>query len=480
MQAKKEREKKITSREENFSQWYLDVISAAELAENAPVRGCMIIRPNGYALWEAVKEGLDKRFKATGVKNAYFPLFIPESFLKKEEEHVEGFAPEAAVVTHAGGKKLEEPLVVRPTSETIIYDTFSRWIQSYRDLPLLVNQWSNVVRWELRPRVFLRTTEFLWQEGHTVHETQEEADDKAREMLEIYRDFAESMMAIPVIPGKKSEAEKFAGAFCTYTIEAMMQDGKALQFGTSHNLGQNFAKPFDVSFLGRSGEKEYGWQTCWGLSTRSIGGLVMTHGDDKGIIVPPKIAATQVVITTVGHGEKTKEVIKKATEIENILLEEGIKAEKDVRDVRPGEKFYKYEKTGVPLRIEVGPKDIDNNKYPFVRRDNGEKLLVPAKEIVKSTKKLLEDIQSNLYNRALDYRSKKTKSVDNWEDFVKAIEDGNFVYAHWSGEKEVEKQIQKETAATIRCIPFDQKKEEGRCVKTGKPSTGRVIFARAY
>ncbi len=471
---------KITPRKENYSQWYLDVISAADLAENAPVRGCMIIKPNGYALWEAVKDGLDKEFKKTGVANAYFPLFIPESYLKKEEEHVEGFAPEAAVVTHAGGKKLEEPLVVRPTSETIMYETFSRWIQSYRDLPLLINQWANVVRWELRPRLFLRTTEFLWQEGHTVHETAKEADEKAREMQEIYRKFTEEVMAIPVIAGKKSESEKFAGALHTYTIEAMMQDGKALQFGTSHNLGQNFAKAFDVSFLGREGKKEYAWQTCWGLSTRSIGGLIMTHGDDTGLIVPPKIANIQVVITTVGHGEETGNIIKKAEELNSLLIDEGVRSFVDSRDVRPGEKFYKWERRGVPLRIEIGPKDIKENSVMVVRRDTGEKEKVNISEVSVRTKDLMEKIQSNLYERAVAYREEKTKEVDTWEEFVKAIEEGNFVLAHWSGDAQVEKKIQEETAATIRCIPFSQKKEAGKCIKSGNPSEGRVIFARSY
>ncbi len=473
-------ENKITPREENFSQWYLDVISAADLAENAPVRGCMIIKPNGYALWEQVKAGLDEEFKKTGVSNAYFPLFIPESYLKKEEEHVEGFAPEAAVVTHAGGKKLEEPLVVRPTSETIMYETFSRWIQSYRDLPLLINQWANIVRWELRPRLFLRTTEFLWQEGHTVHETAEEGDLKAREMQEVYRKFAEEVMAIPVIPGAKSESEKFAGALHTYTLEAMMQDGKALQFATSHNLGQNFAKPFNVSFLGRDGQKNYGWQTCWGFSTRSIGGLIMTHGDDVGIIVPPRLASIQVIITTVGHGDDAENVISKAAEVKDLLIESDVRPFVDDRDVRPGEKFYQWERRGVPLRIEIGPKDIKEESVMMVRRDTGEKVKVKIEEITSMTKETLGKIQENLYKRALNYREEKTREVDTWEDFVKAIEEGNFVLAHWCGDSDVEKKIQEETSATIRCIPFNQKKESGKCIKSGKPSSGRVVFARSY
>ncbi len=469
--------KKIISREENYSQWYLDVVSAAELAEGAPVRGCMIIKPNGYAIWEKIQRELDERFKETGVSNVYFPIFIPESFLKKEEDHVEGFAPEAAVVTHAGGKKLEEKLVVRPTSETIIYDVFSRWIQSYRDLPLLVNQWANVVRWERRPRLFLRTTEFLWQEGHTVHETADEGDAKAREMLEIYQDFVEKFMAIPVIPGMKSEAEKFAGALHTYTIEAMMQDGKALQFATSHNLGQNFAKPFNVSFLGRDGNREYGWQTCWGFSTRSIGGLIMTHGDDNGIIIPPKIATFQVVITTIGGEEDVSQFGKK---LKNILKEESVGVILDERDVRPGEKFYEWEKKGIPLRIEIGPKEVSSRVVLLARRDTGEKIEVKIEEIGKEVKKILKNIQENLYRRAIDYREKKTKYVDSWEDFKSKIESGNFVFAHWSGEKEIEEQIQKETGATIRCIPFNRKEEKGKCIKTGKKSYYRVLFAKAY
>ncbi len=473
-------EKKITPRSEDYSQWYLDVVNAADLAENAPVRGCMIIKPYGYSIWEHTKKILDQKFKETGVSNAYFPLFIPERLLNKEKEHVEGFSPEIAVVTHAGGKKLEEPLVVRPTSETIMYDSFSKWIQSYRDLPILINQWSNIVRWEMRPRLFLRTTEFLWQEGHTVHETHEEADERARQMLEIYRDVAESVMAIPVFGGVKSEAEKFAGALHTYTIEAMMQDGKALQFATSHNLGQNFSKAFDVSFLDREGDKKYGWQTSWGLSTRAIGGLIMTHSDDKGLVVPPKLAPVQVVITTIG-GEDNKEVIEKAHEIEKRLKEADVRTLIDKRDLRPGEKFYEWEKKGVPIRLELGMKDIAEDSVVLVRRDNGEKEKKPlSNDLYKDIVSLLEEIQKNLYDRALAYKKEKTKFVDTWKDFVRAIEDGNFVHAHWCGEKEVEAQIKSETKATVRYIPFDQKEEEGKCIKTGKPSSGRVIFAKAY
>ncbi len=470
----------ITKRNENYSQWYLDVVAAAELAENAPVRGCMVIRPNGYALWERIQEVLDKKFKETGVRNVYFPLFIPERFLKKEGEHVEGFAPEVAAVTHAGGKKLEEPLIVRPTSETIMYDTFSKWISSYRDLPLLVNQWANVVRWEMRPRLFLRTTEFLWQEGHTVHETKEGADKRARQMLDVYRYVAEEIMAIPVISGIKSEAEKFAGALYTYTLEAMMQDGKALQFATSHNLGDNFAKAFDVSFLGRKGEKEYGWQTSWGLSTRTIGGLIMAHSDDRGLVLPPRIAPLQVIITTIPYNEGMDVVNKKAEEIRDELIKGGVSAQIDDRNIHAGEKFYEWERKGIPIRIELGPKDVEKEKVIVVRRDTGNKKEVGIENISGEAKRSLEEMQTSLYENALKRKTDKTKKVDTWDDFVREIKEDNFVLAHWCGETEVEEQIQKETGATIRCIPFDQPEEKGECIKSGKASKKRVIFARAY
>ena len=474
-------EKKITPRAVDYSQWYLDIISAAELADYGPVKGTMVIRPYGYAIWEATQNILNDKFKETGVENAYFPMFIPEKLLNKEKEHVEGFAPEVAVVTHAGGKKLDEPLVVRPTSETIMYDVFSGWIKSYRDLPLLINQWANVVRWELRTRLFLRTTEFLWQEGHTVHETEVEAEARARQMLEIYRDFAENYIAIPVIPGMKSESEKFAGALRTYTIEAMMQDGKALQYATSHNLGQNFAKAFGVKFLDRNNTEQYGWQTSWGLSTRTIGGLIMAHSDDKGLVLPPKIASIQAVITTIAPSEKDKEIVtKKAMEIDGLLKKSGIKSKTDTRDIRPGEKYFEWEKKGVPIRIELGPKDIANDSAVLVRRDTGEKTKISLGSIVESVSKLLVDIQKNLYDKALEYNKAKTKKVDTWEEFVAAIEGSNFVLAHWSGDKDVEAAIKEETGATIRCIPFDQKPEKGVCIKSGKPSAGRVIFAKSY
>lgn len=472
--------KKIIPRSEDYSQWYLDIIAVADLAENGPVRGTMIIKPQGYALWERIQNILDKRFKELGVKNVYFPLFIPEKFLKREEQHVEGFAPEVAVVTHAGGKKLEEAIVVRPTSETIMYDTFSSWIHSYRDLPLLINQWANVVRWEMRPRLFLRTTEFLWQEGHTAHETEEEADTWARQMLEVYRDFAENIMAISVIPGVKSESEKFAGAHKTYTIEAMMQDGKALQFATSHNLGTNFAKVFDVGFLDKNGSRQYVSQTSWGLSTRTIGGLIMAHSDDKGLVLPPRIAPIQIVITTIGHGDDVTRVTEEAQRIIQELKGSHIRSELDARDMRPGEKFYEWEKKGVPLRIELGPKDIANGSVVLVRRDTGEKQTVVFDSLREKVLEVLENIQADLLARSRERMISRIKTVDSWDDFVSAIENGGFALAHWCEDADVEKQIKEETGATIRCIPFEQKQETGACIKSNKPSSGRVIFAKAY
>jgi len=474
-------EKKITSRAEDYSQWYLDVIAAADLAEYGPVRGCMVIKPNGYALWEKTQEIINSKLKELGVQNAYFPLFIPERLLKKEESHVEGFAPEVAVVTHAGGKKLEEPLVIRPTSETIMYEVFSNWVKSYRDLPLLINQWANVVRWEMRPRLFLRTVEFLWQEGHTVHETEAEADSWARQMLEIYKEFAENVMAIPVVAGTKSESEKFAGALCTYSLEAMMQDGKALQFATAHNLGQNFAKVFEIKFLDKNSATQYGWQTSWGLSTRTIGGLIMAHSDDKGLVLPPKIAPIQAVITTIAPSQTDKETVVGAAEkIIKTLSESGVRSKLDARDIRPGEKYFEWEKKGVPVRVELGPKDIAKGNAVLARRDNGEKVTVALDGIGKSISGLLDEIQKNLYDRALDNQHAKTKSVDTWEEFAKAIDEGYFVLAHWCGAADVEAQIQKETGATIRCIPFDQPEESGKCVKSGQPSAKRVLFAKSY
>ncbi len=480
-QNRKNFQKTITPRTEDYSQWYLDIISAADLAENGPARGTMVIKPYGYALWEASQRFLDAKFKETGVENAYFPMLIPERLLKKEESHVEGFAPEVAVVTHAGGKKLEEALIVRPTSETIMYDVFSNWIQSYRDLPLLINQWANVVRWEMRPRLFLRTTEFLWQEGHTVHATEAEADERARMMLEVYRDFAENVLAIPVIPGVKSESEKFAGALRTYALEAMMQDGKALQFSTSHLLGQNFSKVFDINFLDAAGEKQYGWQTSWGLSTRVLGGLIMVHSDDKGLVLPPKIASIQVIITTIGSSDEDRTATGAiAATIATELKAAGLLVRIDDRDLRPGEKFYEWEKKGVPLRLEIGPKDLADNAAVLVRRDTGEKQRVALSEIVTSAENLLTTIQTDLFERALAMQKEKTKSVDSWDDFVATIEAGNFALAHWCGDADVEAEIKEATGATTRCIPFDQPEEAGICIKSGKPSQKRVIFAKAY
>ncbi len=474
-------EKAITPRATDYSAWYLDVIDAAGLAEHAPVKGCMIIKPYGYAIWEAIQKILDKKFKESGVENAYFPLLIPERLLKREEDHVEGFAPEVAVVTHAGGKELEEPLVIRPTSETIMYEVFSKWIHSYRDLPLLINQWANVVRWEMRPRLFLRTTEFLWQEGHTVHSTEKEADERARQMLEVYKWFAEEYLAMPVLVGQKSESEKFAGAAKTYSIEAMMQDGKALQFATSHNLGQNFSKVFDVKFLNEKGENEFGWQTSWGCSTRMIGGLIMTHSDDKGLVLPPRIASISAVIVSIGSEADRARVSEEAQALGlKLTAETGLNIKVDVRDKRPGDKFYEWEKKGVPVRLELGPKDIASDSVVMVRRDTGEKITVAQDELAETLKSTLEAIQKNLFDIAFARKNERTKKADNWEDFKKLIDEGNFVLAHWDGTPETEAEIKAETNATVRSIPFDVAMEEGVCVKSGKPSKMRVIFARSY
>lgn len=474
-------DKSITSRAEDYNQWYLDIIAAAQMAEHSPVKGCMIIKPYGFSIWERIQTVLDARFKDTGVENAYFPLFIPQSLLQREENHVEGFAPEVATVTHAGGSKLEEPLVVRPTSETIMYEVFKDWIHSYRDLPLLINQWCNVVRWEKRTRLFLRTTEFLWQEGHTVHATHDEADERARMMLEIYRDFAENVMAIPVVVGQKTDSERFAGALRTYCLEAMMQDGKALQFATSHNLGDNFAKAFNVKFTDENNVEQFAWQTSWGLSTRSIGGLIMTHSDDKGLVVPPRLAPIQaVVIPLVFKDEQRADVLKNADKLGEMLKTAGIRVRVDRKEGRPGEKFFEWEKKGVPVRVELGPKDIAANSCVLARRDTGEKITVSLDDVAMVLPKLLEEIHSALYNRALSYRTENMVSVNTWDDFKAAIEGGKFVLAHWSGEAADEAKIKEETNATIRCIPFDSVEEAGVCVLSGKPSTRRVLFAKAY
>ncbi|HPK14199.1 MAG TPA: proline--tRNA ligase [Candidatus Paceibacterota bacterium] len=481
MEQSKFEDKKITTRAEDYNEWYLDVIEAAGLAENAPVKGCMVIKPSGYAIWEKTQKILDEMFKQTGVENAYFPMLIPEKFLKREEEHVEGFSPEVALVNFAGGKKLEEPLVLRPTSETIMYDVFSRWVRSHRDLPLLINQWANVIRWEMRTKLFLRTTEFLWQEGHTVHATYEDAESRVLMMLNIYKKFAEEYMAIPVIAGKKSESEKFAGASGTYTIETMMQDGKALQFATSHNLGQNFAKVFDVTFLDENNERQFAWQTSWGLSTRVIGGLIMTHSDDKGLVLPPKIAPIQVVIIPIIIKEWDKQLVEEETRtIMSNLQSLGVSVKLDNRDLRPGEKYYEWEKKGIPVRIEVGPKDLANNSVVLARRDTAEKKIVSLPELSEIVIVTLGLIQESLYKKAEERLKENTVSVDNWDDFVKAIENNKFVKAHWSGDEDVALEIKEQTGATVRCFPLDQEKEEGKCIKSGKPSVGRVVFAKSY
>lgn len=475
-----EENKKITPRATDFSQWYQDIIESADLAEHGPVRGTMVIKPYGYALWEMVQKTLDAKFKEHGVQNAYFPMFIPEKLLNREKQHVEGFAPEVAVVTHAGGEKLAEPLVVRPTSETIMYDIFGKWIHSYRDLPLLINQWANVVRWEMRPRLFLRTTEFLWQEGHTVHASEKEADDFARAMLDVYDWFAREYMAIPGIPGTKSESEKFAGAHRTYTVEAMMQDGKALQFATSHNLGQNFAKAFGVSFLNEKNESEFGHQTSWGLSTRSIGGLIMSHSDDKGLVLPPMMAPIQVIVVPIVKDENKDAVEGKAKELQQSLVKAGLRSQIDVRNMRPGDKFYHWERKGVPIRLELGPRDIEKQVVTLVRRDTGEKATVSQDNLAKAISELLATIQKDLYNKAMKHRDENIVEVDSYKEFVKALDDGKFVLAHWDGTAETEKKIKEETKATIRCLPFSQKAEAGKCVMTGQPSKTRVLFARSY
>jgi prolyl-tRNA synthetase len=483
---------KITPRSKDFSQWFLDIIQHAKLADYSPVKGCMVIRPNGYAIWEKIQRVLDGKFKETGHKNAYFPMFIPESFLKKEAEHVEGFAPELAIVTHAGGKKLEEPLVVRPTSETIINSMFAKWIQSYRDLPLLLNQWANVVRWEMRTRPFLRTTEFLWQEGHTCHETEADAEEEVLKMLEVYRSFAEDYMAMPVFTGKKTDSERFAGALRTFCIEALMQDGKALQAGTSHNLGQNFAKAFGTEFQTREGGRDFVWQTSWGVSTRLIGGLIMTHSDDKGLILPPRLAPIHVVIVPIFKTPEERDlVLSKAKLLSDSLrawptqkanLGGPISVHIDLDETKsPGWKFAEWEVQGVPVRIEIGPKDLAKNQAVLARRDTGEKAFVPITEIPAKALDLLTEIQESLFRRALEFRNQNVTEVETYEEFKKALDEkGGFIKAHWDGTAETEKAIKDETKATIRCIPLNNPQESGKCVKTGKPSTQRVLFARSY
>ncbi len=472
---------KISKRKDDYTRWYTDVIAAAELADHAPVKGCMIIRPNGYAIWEKMQGALDEMFKETGHRNAYFPLFIPESFLRKEAEHVEGFAPEVAMVTHAGGGKLEEPLVVRPTSETIIWHAYRNWIQSYRDLPLLINQWANVVRWELRTRLFLRTTEFLWQEGHTAHATYDEAERETVTMLGVYRRFAEQFMAVPVLSGLKSESEKFAGAHHTYSIEAMMQDGKALQAGTSHHLAQGFAKAFDVKFQNEKGEMEYVYATSWGVSTRLIGALIMAHGDDSGIIVPPKLAATQLVIVPIFRKPEQRGAVMER--IDQLTADfDGIGFTVDDRDqYSPGRKFNEWEQRGVPLRMEIGPKDMEKHQVVLVRRDNGEKSFVSQEGLSRTIAQALSDVQASLYERALDFREAHTHEVDDYGAFNEILDgDGGFLWSHWCGSSDCEGKVKADTKATIRCIPTEGEARSGPCIVCAEASQRRVVFARAY
>lgn len=489
--------KEITSRTENYSQWYNDLVMKAGLAENSAVRGCMVIKPYGYAIWEKMQEVLNKMFKDTGHSNAYFPLFIPKSFFSKEASHVEGFAKECAVVTHyrlkndPDGKgivvdedaKLEEELIVRPTSETIIWNTYRGWIQSYRDLPILVNQWANVVRWEMRTRLFLRTAEFLWQEGHTAHATQEEAVVETNKMINVYADFAENFMAVPVIRGAKTANERFAGAIETLCIEALMQDGKALQAGTSHFLGQNFAKAFDVKFTNKEGKLDYVWATSWGVSTRLIGALIMAHSDDNGLVLPPKLAPIQVVIVPIfNKPDQLSLIAEKVLPLKKLLEAKGLTVQFDDRDTyKPGYKFAEHEMKGIPVRIAIGPRDIENNTLEIARRDTLEKNVVPMDTAVEYVFKLLNTIQKNIYQKALDFRTEKTTKTDSYEEFKRILDEkGGFILAHWDGTSETEDIIKEETKATIRCIPFDNVQETGVCIRTGKPSSQRVIFARSY
>ncbi len=488
--------KDLTKRAENYSQWYNDLVIKADLAEQSAVRGCMVIKPYGYAIWEKMQRVLDDMFKATGHVNAYFPLLIPKSFLSREAEHVEGFAKECAVVTHhrlmndPEGKgvvvdpaaRLEEELIIRPTSETIIWNTYKNWISSYRDLPILCNQWANVMRWEMRTRMFLRTAEFLWQEGHTAHATREEAEAEAVKMLNVYADFAEKYMAVPVIKGVKSANERFAGALETYTIEAMMQDGKALQSGTSHFLGQNFAKAFDVKFINKNNELEYVWATSWGVSTRLMGALIMTHSDDNGLVLPPKLAPIQVVIVPIYKSQEQLDTINnRVSPIVEKLRSMGISVKYDNADnKRPGFKFADYELKGVPVRLVLGARDLENGTIEVMRRDTLEKSTVAIEGIEVYVKTLLDDIQDNIFKKALNHRSELTTTVDTYEEFKEQIEKGGFIMAHWDGTPETEEKIKEETKATIRCIPLEGDKTPGVCMVTGKPSKQRVVFARNY
>ncbi len=489
--------KGITKRSENYSQWYNDIVMKADLAENSPVRGCMVIKPYGYAIWEKMQAALDKMFKDTGHMNAYFPIFIPKSFFSKEAKHVEGFAKECAVVTHyrlkndEDGKgvvvdesaKLDEELIIRPTSETIIWNTYKNWIQSYRDLPILVNQWANVVRWEMRTRLFLRTAEFLWQEGHTAHATKAEAIEETLKMLDVYADFAENWMGVPVIKGVKTESERFAGAVDTYAIEALMQDGKALQSGTSHFLGQNFAKAFDVKFTTKESKLEHVWATSWGVSTRLMGALIMAHSDDKGLVLPPRLAPFQVVIVPIYKSkENLKQISEKVDEIIIKLRAKGISVKYDDRDThRPGHKFAEYELKGVPIRLAIGMRDLEKGNIELARRDTFEKKIYSQEKIENTVADLLDEIQANIFNKALKFREENITKVDTYNDFKKILNSkGGFILAHWDGTSETEDKIKNETKATIRCIPLNSELEEGVCIFSGKPSKQRVLFAKAY
>ncbi len=487
----------LANRDENYAQWYNDLVIKADLAENSVVRGCMVIKPYGYAIWEKIQAQLDKMFKATGHVNAYFPLFIPKSFFSREAKHVEGFAKECAVVTHyrlkndENGKgiivdpsaKLEEELIIRPTSETIIWNSYKNWIQSYRDLPILINQWANVVRWEMRTRLFLRTSEFLWQEGHTAHATREEAVEETERMINVYADFAENFMALPVIKGYKSENERFAGALDTYAIEALMQDGKALQAGTSHFLGQNFAKAFDVQFTDRNGKLDYVWTTSWGLSTRMIGALIMAHSDNRGLVLPPRLAPIQVVIVPIFKKPEQLEAISvMAGKLKSDLESKGISVKYDDRDnYTPGWKFADYELKGVPVRLAIGPRDMENDTVEIARRDTLLKETITSGKVTLHVQGLLTQIQENIYHKASEFKKENTFYIDKWDDFIKTLDTrGGFIMAHWDGTAETEEKIKEETKATIRCIPFDSPEEAGKCIYSGKSSKRRVLFARSY
>ena len=488
--------KVLAKREEDYAQWYNDLVVKADLAENSGVRGCMVIKPYGYAIWETMQSDLDRRFKETGHQNAYFPIFIPKSYFSKEADHVEGFAKECAVVTHYRLKnaedgsgvvvdedaRLEEELIVRPTSETIIWDTYRNWVQSYRDLPILINQWANVVRWEMRTRLFLRTAEFLWQEGHTAHATQTEAVQEAETMLRVYAEFLEEILAIPVIRGIKTESERFAGALETYCIEALMQDGKALQAGTSHFLGQNFAKAFDVKFQDKEGKVDHVWATSWGVSTRLMGALIMSHSDNNGLVLPPRLAPTQLVIVPIYRGQEELDTLQPVAEkLMNELRDRGVRVRFDDRDThKPGWKFNQYELQGVPLRIALGKRDLENGTVELARRDTLEKSSIPLEEVADTVNDLLGQIQQSLFERALRFQKANTHRVDSWEEFVERIEQGGFLSAHWDGTAETEERIKKETKATIRCIPLNAEEENGKCIYSGNPSKKRVLFARAY